>query len=284
MSVAITRQKASVAPVRRSPPENRTGLRAIVRRGLLDRRRAVLTWGGSLGALGALEAAIYPSVQTSIQDVAKNYPAGLKAAFGVNEMNTIEGYIHAEMFSLIVPLAIAFFAIRAVTGAVVSTEEDGRLDTILALPLSRTVLLVGSYIVAVLVSAAILAVLGAMTFVAGRIAGTHISPGLTAAGALGVWPLAAVFAGASALGSGALHKSRIVTGITVGTLIAMYAIDVAGQLAHGLSWIRWISVFRYYGAPMRDGIDVLAFIGLTAVGVLLLAAGTVLFERRDVLH
>jgi beta-exotoxin I transport system permease protein len=284
MSVVTVRQQATTAPVRRSPPDGRTGLRAIVRRGLRDRRRAVLTWGGSLGALGALEAAIYPSVQSSIEDVAKNYPAGLKAAFGINEMNTIEGYIHAEMFSLIVPLAIAFFAIRAVAGAVVSTEEDGRLDTILALPLSRTVLLVGSYLVAVLVSAAILAALGAMTFIAGRIAGTHISPGLTAAGAFGVWPLAAIFAGAAALGAGALHKSRTVTGITVGTLIAMYAIDVAGQLAHGLSWIRWASVFRYYGAPMRDGIDVLAFIGLTAVGVLLLAAGTVLFKRRDVLH
>jgi len=277
MSAATTGQKATIAPVRRSPPDGRTGLHAIVRRGLLDRRRAVLTWGGSLGAL--LEAAIYPLVQSSIESVAKNYPAGLKAAFGVNQMNTIEGYIHTEMFSLIVPLAVAFFAIRAVAGAIVTAEEDGRLDTILALPLSRTALLVGSYIVAVLVSGAILAVLGAMTFIAGRIAGTHISPGLTAAGAFGVWPLAAVFAG-----SGGLHKSRTVTGITLGTLVAMYAIDVAGQLAHGLSWIRWASVFRYYGAPMRDGIDVLAFIGLTAVGVLLLAAGTVLFERRDVLH
>ncbi len=284
MSIAVGHQKALVAPVRRLPPDRRTGLRAVVVRGLRDRRRSVLTWGGSLGALGALEAAIYPSVQASIENVAKNYPAGLKAAFGVDQMNTIEGYIHAEMFSLIVPLAVAFFAIRAVSGAIVSSEEDGRLDTILALPLSRTMLLVGSYIVAMLVSAAILAMLGAMTFLAGRIAGTHISLGLTAAGSFGVWPLAAVFGGASALASGALHSSRTVTGIVMGTLVAMYAIDVAGQLAHGLSGIRWFSVFRYYGAPMRDGIDIAAFLGLTAVGLLLLGAGTLLFERRDVLH
>ncbi len=284
MSVQLSRQQAVITPVRRLPPDRRTSLRAVVARGLRDRRRAILTWGGSLGALGALEAAIYPSIQSSIEKLAKNYPAGLKAAFGVDQMNTVEGYIHAEMFSLIVPLAVAFFAIRAVAGAIVATEEDGRLDTILGLPLSRSALLVGSYVVAVLVSAAILAVLGVMTFIAGQLAGTDISPGLTAAGVFGVWPLAAVFAGASALGSGALHKSRTVTGITGGALVAMYAIDVAGQLAHGLSWIRWFSVFRYYGAPMRDGIDVVAFIGLTAVGVLLLAAGTVLFARRDVLH
>ena len=46
----------------------------------------------------------------------------------------------------------------------------------------------------------------------------------------------------------------------------MYALDVAGRLANGLDPIRWISAFRYYGAPMRDGIDPGSFIGLTACG------------------
>ena len=62
-------------------------------------------------------AAIYPSIRSSIDQIAKNYPSGLKEAFGVQAMNTVEGYIHAEMFSLIVPLAMGYFAIRAVTGA-----------------------------------------------------------------------------------------------------------------------------------------------------------------------
>lgn len=52
------------------------------------------------------------------------------------------------MFSLIVPLAIGYFAIRAVAGPIVGAEERGDLDTILTLPLSRAVLMVGSYVVA----------------------------------------------------------------------------------------------------------------------------------------
>jgi hypothetical protein len=64
----------------------------------------------------------------------------------------------------------------------------------------------------------------------------------------------------------------------------MYALDVAGRLARGLDAIRWLSPFRYYGAPMRDGIDPAAFIGLSAVGILLVICGALLFERRDVLH
>ena len=283
--IAEVRQPAAVVPSRpRQAPGWPTSLRAVVRRGLLDRRRTVLLWGGSLGALGAFMAAIYPSIQSSIESIAKNYPAGLKEAFGVQAMNTVEGYVHAEMFSLIVPLAIGYFAIRAVAAAIVGAEERGHLDTILSLPMSRWVLMVGSYLVAAVVSVAILALTGAMTFIAGRIAGTHISLGLVIAGSMGVWPLALFFAGVSALASGALHGARTVNGIALAALVAMYALDLAGRLANGLEPLRWISAFRYYGAPLRDGIDPASFIGLTGAGVLLLIAGALLLERRDVLH
>lgn len=99
-----------------------------------------------------------------------------------------------------------------------------------------------------------------------------------------MWPLALFFGGVSALASGALHSSRTVNGIALGTIVAMYAIDLAGRLAHGLEPIRWASAFRYYGAPMRDGLDPVSFVGLAAAGVLLLIAGALLLERRDILQ
>jgi len=279
------RPAATTARVRiAGPPAWAASLRAVVRRGLADQRRAVPAWGGALGALGAFMAAIYPSVKDAIDKVAESYPAGLKEAFGVDEMNTVEGYVHAEMFSLIVPLAIGFFAIRSVLRMIVVAEERGHLDTILALPLSRRVLVAGSFACAALVSAAILVLTGALTFVAGRLAGTGISPGLTAAGAIGVWPLAVCFAGIAVLAGGVLHRSASVTGVATGALVAMYAVDLAGRLADALEPLRWISAFRYYGAPLRDGIDAASFAGLTAAGLLLAVAGALLFERRDVRH
>ena len=265
-------------------PSSAASLRAVMRRGLLDRRRAILTWGLSLGSLCAFMAAIYPSIRSSVDQIARNYPAGLKEAFGVQAMNTVEGYIHAEMFSLIVPLAMGYFAIRAVAGATVGAEERGYLDTILVLPISRTVLIVGAYLVTAVVCAAIMALTGAMTFVAGRVAGTNISLGLVTAGVMGVWPLAMLFAGVAACASGLLHNPRTVNGIALATLVAMYALDIAGRLARGLEPIRWVSAFRYYGAPMRDGIDPASFIGLSGAGALLLIAGALLLERRDLLH
>lgn len=281
-----------VSPARRPPglpaprpaPAWPQSLSALVRRGLLDRRRSIAVWGGSLGALGAFMAAIYPTIRSSIEQVVKSYPAGLKQAFGVQSMSTVEGYVHAELFSLIVPLAIAYFAVRAVTSPIVGAEARSELDTILSLPLRRTVLMAGACLVAAVSSAAILALLGLATFVVGRLAGTGISLGLITAGVAGVFPLALFAGGLAALASGALRRSLSASGLAMGAMVAMYALDLAGRLAHSLGPLRYVSAFHYYGDPIQNGIDPASFLGLGAVGVLLMIAGAVLFERRDVRH
>jgi hypothetical protein len=44
-----------------------------------------------------------------------------------------------------------------------------------------------------------------------------------------------------------------------------------------------VTVFKYYGSGLTEGIDPAAFTGLTLCGAALAFAGTLLFERRDVL-
>ena len=197
--------------------------------------------------------------------------------------STVEGYLHAEMFSLIVPLPIGYFAIRAIAGPTVGAEESGHLDTILALPISRC----PSH--------------GRLSSRRPRHRVDHDPHGRddvprrtdrrdshlpwTGHGrGAGVWPLALFAARVAALASGATHSSRTATGTGLGTLVAMYAVDLAGRLAPRLDPIRWASAFRYYCAPTRDGIDPAWFVGLVGVGILLLIAGAILLERRDVLH
>jgi len=64
-------------------------------------------------------------------------------------------------------------------------------------------------------------------------------------------------------------------------LVAMYVADLIGRLDAGLDWLRYGSVFRYYGRAIEDGIDPLAFLGVTAVAVACAGLGALLFERRD---
>ena len=71
---------------------------------------------------------------------------------------------------------MGYSAIRALAAPIVGAEQSGHLDTILALPISRRVLLVGSYPVAALVALAIMAVGGLLTFIAGRLAAPGSPP------------------------------------------------------------------------------------------------------------
>jgi ABC-2 type transport system permease protein len=132
------------------------------------------------------------------------------------------------------------------------------------------------------VTAGILALTGAVIWAVGRVAGTGISAGLTAAGALGLWPFARVFAGVALLAGGVLHRSATVTGVSSGVLVGMYAIDLAAQLADPLAPLRFISAFHYYGAPLRDGLDVSSCAVMTVAAVALAGAGAALLERRDI--
>lgn len=281
MSVAARRSERALQTI--GAPPWWQSLAALIRRGLADHRRAPLTWGGGLGAMTALMAAIWPSIEDSMSKLIENYPAGLKEAFGIQQLDTVEKYVDAEMLSLIVPLALAFFAVRCATRATVGAEDRGYLDTLLSLPVSRRLLIVSSFIVTGLIAAAILGVIWALTWVTGTIAGTDISALKLAAGLLNVWPLAMAFAGLAAFTAGVSHRPTTVTAVATGTLVAMYVLDLVGKLASAVEPLRAVSAFRYYGSAIQNGLDATHMIGLTLVAVALTAAGAGLFERRDIL-
>lgn len=280
MSTQLATPRAAAPAL--APPQ-RASLLAVVRRGLRDQRRAPLTWGGGLGAMTALIAAIWPSIQGSVDELMKSYPEGLKTAFGIQDMNTVEKYVDAEMFSLIIPLAVAFFAVRCITNAIAGAEDRDHLDTLLTLPLSRRVLVAGSFVVTAVATAAILAVIWALTWVSGTIAGTGISARIMLDGVVNVWPLAMAFAGLAMLAAGVLHRPAPVTAVATGTLIAMYVIDLVGKLSDTIAPLRVVSAFSYYGSAIQHGLDATHVLGLIAAGLLAAVIGALLFERRDVL-
>jgi ABC-2 type transport system permease protein len=231
----------------------------------------------------ALIVGIYPSIEDSLNQLTKNYPEGLKQAFGIGQLDTVEAYLDAEMFSLIVPLTIAFFAVRSISREISVAEERGYLDTTLAAPLSRPVLVVGLIAVTAVSSAGVLAVVFALTMLVGIAADTGLSLAKLGAGVANVWPLALFSAGLAVLVAGFLHRSAPVTAIATGTVVGMYVVDLAGKLAEPAEPFRIVSVFKYYGSGLTDGIDPAAFIGVTVCGTALAFVGSLLFERRDVL-
>jgi len=282
MSVALRAPTTPSAAATPAPPSAARALRAVVRRGLRDNRRAPLTWGGSLGLMGGLMAALWPAIEDSMDELMKSYPPALKDAFNITELNSVEAYVDGEMLSFIVPLAIAFLAVRCATRAISMAEERGFLDAVLAAPLARRTLVAGSFIVCAAVVAVVLAVITALTWVTGTIAGAEPSFVVLGRGFANVWPLAMLFGGLALLAAGVLHRAASVTAVSVGVLAAMYIVDLMGKLADPIEPLRFASAFKYYGSAVQDGIDPLAFAGLALAGAALATAGAFLFDRRDV--
>lgn len=248
---------------------------------LHKRRRSLLSWGLPIGLWSAFVVAIYPSVEDALSKAVASYPESLKQAFGIAELTSVEQYLNAEMLSLIVPLAVGYLAARSIASGLSGAAESGRLDVLLSAPVARRGLVASGFaataveLAAVLLAGVLICALGSL------LAGSGLSFGLALAGYASVWPLALLFAGLGVVVTGFSLRTSVVTGSVAGVLVAMYVVDLIGRLDTDLDWVRYGSVFRYYGRAIEDGIDPLSFLGVTAVAVGFAALGAVLFERRD---
>lgn len=256
-------------------------LGALVGAHLSDRRRSLLAWGVPLGLWSAFIVLIFPSVEGALSKAVENYPPALKEAFGISSLTNVEQYLHAEMLSLIVPLALGYLAVRAVASGLSGAAESGRLDVLLSAPVSRPRLAAASFAATAVELAIVLVLTVALTGLGSLVSGADLSFSSALAGYANVWPLALVFAGLGVIATGFSLRTSVVTGSVAGVLVTMYVIDLIGRLDPDLSGIRYLSVFRYYGNAIEDGIEPLAFFGVSAVAVALAALGSWLFDRRD---
>lgn len=255
---------------------------ALIVAQLRERRRSPLSWGLPLGLWSAFIVSIYPSIESSLTKVIRNYPGALKKAFGISELSSVEEYLHAEMLSLIVPLALGYLAVRSVASALSGAAESGRLDVLLSAPVPRRILVQANFAAAAIEIAAVLALTLIVTEIGSLLSGAGLSFGSAAAGFANVWPLALLFAGLAIVVTGFSLRTSVVTGSLAGVLVGMYVVDLIGRLDPSLDAIRYASVFRYYGKAIESGIDPISFLGVTATAMAFAAIGAFLFDRRDI--
>ena len=256
---------------------------ALIAAQLRERRRSLLSWGLPIGAWSAFVVAIYPSVEAALTKAVRSYPSALKQAFGIGELSTVEQYLHAEMLSLIVPLAVGYLAVRSTASGLSGAAESGRLDVLLSAPVSRRRIVTACFCACAIELAAILAVSLILALLGSLLSGADLSFSAALAGFANVWPLGLLAGGLGIVVTGISLRTSIVTGSVAGVLVGMYVLDLVGRLDPSLDGLRYASVFRYYGRAVENGIDPLAFLGVTVAAVALAAAGATLFQRRDLL-
>jgi ABC-2 type transport system permease protein len=259
---------------------------SVLTKTLRDWRRALAGWILGITAVGCLYAAFFTTVNTpEMARALEAYPKGLLVALGFTDVTSAAGYLGSTTFGILGPILVLVFATALGGGAIAGDEEGGRLDLTLAHPVSRWSVLVQRFaalVIAMLASGVILA--AALVAISGPAGLQGVGPGNLLAASLQLSLFGVIF-GVLALAVGAASGRRsVVNGVlAVVGVLSFFANNLAATI-EGLEWTRSLSPFFYMsgGAPLRNGLQVDDALVLVAASLVLLIAGGLVFDRRDI--
>lgn len=225
-----------------------------------------------LGFFALLVVYIYPSVEAaagSIEEWLATLPESFQSSFAMDSYTTIEGFLASEVYQFVWLLLVGLYLVYMAGGIVAGDVESGRIDLLLATPVSRTRVIIEKYL-SLLVPIAILNLVMPLFVFGGVVAiGESIDfadllllhlfsvPYLLLTGALGL-ALSVLFNRADIAqrgGLAALFMLFILDSVTLGT---------------DFEWLGSISPTRYFSP-----IDILVDGTIDWTGTVLLVAATV---------
>lgn len=250
---------------------------------LRDQRRGLVGWSIGTAATVLLMAAIWPSFSDiDIDALLAQYPKALLDAFNVRAMSTGAGYLNAELFSLMLPAIFIVFAVGRGARVLAGEEEDGTLEVLATLPLTRSTILVQKGAALVVDVAALAGVLFASTWLSSQLFGLDVSVRAALNGAVAMALLGIEF-GLTALAIGAIVGRRnVAVGVSACLAGAAYLVFLAAQLVESLRPLRRLSPFyqAISGGPVDDRLPPIVWCTV-AVGVVVFAVSIRVFATRD---
>jgi ABC-2 type transport system permease protein len=261
------------------------GFAAVFGRSLSEQRRSLVWWAVALAALVWVEAALWPTIEDmpDFQSILEQYPEGLRELFDIEAMTTGQGFMNAELFSLMLPILFIVFTIGRVVRSTVGEEEAGTLDVVLVSPVRRSTILIAKSAAAA-AGATILGTALCVALVTASVAfDLGVSVSSAAFGSLAMIVLGVEF-GFLAVAVGAATGRRAISAtVAGGAAVAAYVLYVAGQFVDSLQtaadWTPMGQVLE--NGPLGAGFQ--ASYAWMALGALVLLAGAVrLFSRRDI--
>lgn len=252
---------------------------------LRERRRGLLGWSLGVAALAALIAVHWPAVRDSpeLQSFTRDLPEAMRALIGEGDYATAAGFLNAELFAFMMPLLFLIVAIGFGAGAVTREEERGTIDLLLSTPLTRRRML-GQKLLG---GAIVLAVLGAVLFVALMLGGWAVDLGIgadrLAAISLAVVLVALPFGALALLMACATGSHGLALGLTSAAAVAAYMLNALAPLIGSLERWQDASPFAWYasGDVLAGHLTLVHVALLIGVALVLAAAAVVALERRD---
>ncbi len=239
-----------------------------------------------MGGMTGYFAVLFPTYKSIIDLNAileKMGPAAKLMGASVGDASSLVGFLHIELFSMILPALMIAFAAGMASGFTAGEESRGTIDVLLSYPVSRRRLVLEKS-VAVTLACIVAAVVVWILALAGAAASSSPLPADKLAAALVMLVLLGLDFGAAALAISTFTGNRAAAiGIAIAAMVVMYLVDALAAIMDSFNTIRPLSLFRYYmgSDPLRNGVNLADAAVLTVVAVVLLVVALVTFERRD---
>lgn len=259
-------------------------LKNIFLKTVYEKRWTIFAWGLAIFLLTLLTMTLFPTLRDAFGETLKDVPESAKAFLGdATAYQTIEGFTDLQVFAQMVFFTIIMGVILG-TGLIAGEENEGTLQAILTLPISRTKvyfqkLFACMVIVGIVCLVMYLAILGGALIV-----GESMPLGRTLLATAMLWLVTMVF---TVLGFslGAIFSRRGISGAAAGMLAFItYLITALATSVEVLKIPNYFSPFRYFNNPsiLKNGLEFSDLGVLLLINVVLILAGYVVFIKRDV--
>jgi ABC-2 type transport system permease protein len=261
-------------------------MKTIFRFALSRSRGQILGWGITMALLAWIVVWFYDPFKEQQQqwiDLLNTFPKEIMGLFGdLNGMFSTKGYLDLQFF-IFLPLLLGIFAVLAGSGLLVSDEENGTLDLILAHPISRTALLAGRGL-AFVVSTLVILVISWLGLVLPLGASSlALMPGAAALPFVSLFGVVLLFGSLALLLSMLLPSRKLAASLAGLLLVVSFFVSSLANFIHDLKAAAQFSPISYYqSANAIDGLNAGWLIGLLVASSLFTGVAWWLFQKRDI--
>lgn len=239
-----------------------------------------------LAALAGMYVGTYPSVASDIDldQFIDQMPDIFQELFNLATMNTVEGFLAAEMYSIGWILLLGMYVAYSAATLIAEDVDRERMDILLSLPVSRA-RVVGEKFASLLVPILLAnLVLPVVIYVGTVLIGFPIDPVNLAVAHLLSIPYLLACAGIGLVLSVVFSRATIAQR---GALVAIFGLFLFESLVSvaGYDWLGAIAPMRYYNPTdvlVESVYDWQGAVILLAGAALLVAVSAVYFTRRDI--
>lgn len=263
----------------------------VLIRELKRNRNSFLIWTIILAVINISMISVFPTMVEQgkkIEELIKNYPKGMIAAFGMDKVNitTILGFYNTYIYMFVTLLGSIF---AALLGSIILSKEenDKTVEFLLSKPVTRNSI-ISSKILCTLIYITLFNLLVSIVnyLMIKAITSQDFSMRAFLLLCIGPYLMQLTFAAVGLIISVFIIRTKTIYPIAIGLTMGTYFIGIASAVTDKLDSLKYFSPFKYVDAPYiinNQRIDTVYLVIMLVVIVVSVLATYVFYNRKNII-